>query len=453
MNECVATGIDTAHELQELQTLSRDLLAKAKAKGASSVEVAASVSGGFSLNVRMGDVETVEYHHDKSMGLTVYFGQRKGSASTSDMRAQSIAQTVDAACAIAKMTSEDPCNGLADKALMAWDYADHPLDVYHPWQLTPEQGIELALACEAKARKGDARISNSEGVSISTGESARVYANSHDFVGAVASSRHSISCSLLAKQAESMQRDYYYSVGRSATDLCTWDELAKRAVERTVRRLGATSIATCQVPVIFEASIASGLLRSFRAAISGGNLYRKSSFLLDQLDKPVFAPHIHIHQRPHLSTGLSSALFDGEGVQTADRDFVQQGVLTSYVLGSYSARKLGMQTTGNAGGVFNLSIDGGDDDLSALLKKMDKGLLVTELMGQGVNIVTGDYSRGASGFWVENGEIQYPVEQITIAGNLCDMFKQLLAVGNDIDKRGGIYTGSLLIEQMTIAGQ
>ncbi len=455
MNKTAAPSVDINAISQRLHDLALQLLAKAKQQGASAAEVVASSSAGFSLNVRMGEVETLEYAQDQGIGLSVYFGQCKGSASTSDTSSQSLDETVAAACAIAQMMAADPCAGLADYDRMAWQDGARDLDLYHPWQLEPAQAIALALDCEQHARNSDARITNSEGVSLSTGESAHVYANSHGFVGVVPTTRHSISCSLLATQAadtQAMQRDHYYSVARAVTGLCSWQELAEKAVARTVRRLGARPLPTCQVPVIFEAPVASSLLRSFLGAISGGNLYRKSSFLLDQLDQLVFAPHVTIQQKPHLPRALGSAAFDGEGVSTTDITFVQQGVLRSYLLGSYSARKLGLHSTGNAGGAFNLSINSGASDLAGLLRQMQRGLLVTELMGQGVNLVTGDYSRGAMGFWVENGMIQYPVEQITIAGNLRDIFRQILAVGNDVDTRGTIHSGSILVERMTVAG-
>jgi PmbA protein len=450
MGSQVSLGIELAQETQSLQNLANDILQLAKQHGATAAEVGAELGAGFSVDVRMGEVEKVEYNRDKGISVTVYIGQCKGNASSSDIARQSIEETVRAACAIAKVTSEDSCAGLADKDDLAWNYPD--LDLYHPWNVTPQIAIELALACEARARQADARIVNSDGVSVSTYQGLNVYANSTGFMGTVASSKHGLSCSLIAKQGEGMQRDYYYTSARLADNLLSPNEVADKAVERTLRRLGAKSINTCQVPILFEAPIASSLLRSFLAAINGSSLYRKSSFLLDKLGETVFAPQINIYQRPHLRQGVGSAPFDAEGVKTVDRHFVESGVLSSYALGSYSARKLGLKTTGNSGGVFNLFIEPGKYDFSQLLSQMDTGLLVTELMGQGINMVTGDYSRGAAGFWVEKGVIQYPVEQITIAGNLADMFKHLVQVGTDLDTRTNLQTGSLLIDSMTVAG-
>ncbi len=431
--------------------LTQNILDEAKAQGATSAEVSVSQGIGFSISVRMGVVETVEYHRDKGIGITVYFGKRKGSASTSDPGADAIKAVVSAASRIAQLSGEDPYAGLADAELMAKTYPD--LDLYHPWYIEPEQAIAMALECENQARAVDKRIVNSEGASVSTYQSVGVYGNSHGFIGGYPSSRHSISCSLVGQDAKGMQRDGYYTIARDANDLLSVALVAKEAAVRTVKRLGARRLKTCTVPVIFQAEIARGLIGSFLGAISGGNLYRKSSFLIDHLGKKVFADNISLYERPHIPKGFGSAPFDGEGVATHDRDLVTNGVLQGYLLGSYSARKLGMKTTGNAGGAHNILIKTSDHDLPSLLKQMGKGLLVTEVMGQGVNLVTGDYSRGASGFWVENGEIQYPVEEITIAGNLRDMYQHLVAVGNDIDRRGSIHTGSILLDSMMVAGE
>lgn len=434
----------------KLQELVQDLLKEARAQGATAAEAGVSMETGLATTVRMGDVETIEHHRDKGLAITVYVGNRKGSASTSDFSRNAVRDTVKAALAIASVTAEDPYSGLADADLMARDIPD--LDLCYPWDVTPEQAIALALECESAARDFDKRITNSEGASVSTFQGFRVYGNSHGFVGAYPSSHHSVSCSVISQEDEAMQRDYWYSATRDPSELEDAAYIGRQAAERALRRLNGRRLPTGSAPVIFAAEVASSLLSHFIGAISGGSLYRKTSFLVDSLGKQVFPSHIRIDERPHLKKGLGSAPFDNEGVATRAHDIVRDGVLQSYVLDSYAARKLGMQTTGNAGGVHNLFINTGNKDLTALLKTMDKGLLVTELMGQGVNRVTGDYSRGASGFWVEGGEIQYPVEEITIAGNLRDMLMRLLEIGNDIDTRRNTRTGSIFIEQMTIAG-
>ena len=434
-----------------LEQMVEDLLQEARQQGASSAEAAVSFDSGLSINVRKGDVETIEHTRDQGLGVTVYFGQRKGSASTSDFKPEAIRETVRAACNIARYTNEDPCSGLADADLMASDLSD--LDLYHPWNITPETAIELGICCEQAALELDPRISNTEGAGINTHSGLHLYGNSHGFIGGYPSSRHSLSCSVIGQHEGSMQRDYWYTVARRAEQLEPEAEVGRKAAERTLARLGARKIGTCQVPVIFRADVAGSLLRSLISAISGSSLYRKASFLLDQLGEPIFPSQIQIQENPRLPGGLGSASFDSEGVATRDKQIIRDGVLQTYLLGSYSARKLGLQSTGNAGGVHNVSITPGDQDLEGLLRQMDRGLLVTEMMGQGVNMVTGDYSRGASGFWVDGGEIQYPVEEITIAGNLKQMFSQLQAVGNDLDLRSSIRTGSLLIEQMTVAGE
>lgn len=437
-------------EQRNLQERILKILDLARQEGATAADVDVDITAGYSVNVRLGEVDTLEYHRDQGVSITVYNGQRSGSASSTDVSDAALIATVKAAWHIAQYTSEDPYSGLADKTLMAKNYPD--LDLNHPWSLTPEQAIELATQCENIGLGQDKRITNSEGVSVDTYQSIRAYGNSHGFVGIYPSTSHSIHCLLIAEQDGQKQRDYDYAVARDPKNLTSIEKIAKNAAERTTRRLGARKINTQQCSVIFSAEIARGIFSSFIGAISGGNLYRKSSLLVDHLGKQVFAPHVQITEHPHLPKGLGSAPFDSEGVKTQPRTFVENGVLQSYVLGSYSARKLSMQTTGNAGGVHNLLIKAGPDDLNGLLKKMGSGLLITEVMGQGVNLVTGDYSRGASGFWIENGEIQYPVEEITIAGNLRTMWLQLLAVGNDYDIRGNIQTGSLWIENMTVAG-
>jgi PmbA protein len=433
-----------------MEQLVSDLLAEAKSQGATSAEAGVSSDAGLSVTVRMGEVETVEHTRDNGLGVTVYIGQRKGSASTSDLSPQAVKDTVKAACNIARYTTEDDCTGLADAELMATDLPD--LDLYHPWDISVDQAVELGLACENAARDLDPRIVNSEGASLNTHGGLHVYGNSHGFVGGYPTSRHSLSCAMVGQEGDAMQRDYWYTVGRAAGDMDPPAEVGIKAAQRTLSRLGARKISTREAPILFQADIATSLLRSFIGAIRGSALYRQASFLLDHIDKPVFPEFVRIHENPLLSRGLGSASFDSEGVATKARDIVSGGVLKGYVLNSYSARKLGMQTTGNAGGVRNLAIDPGELDLEGMLKQMDTGLLVTEMMGHGINPVTGDYSRGAAGYWVEGGELQYPVEEITIAGNLKKMFQQLLAVGRDEERRGNTRTGSWLIENMTIAG-
>lgn len=449
-NKTHAVAGEFAYSKAALADLAQAALAHAKALGASACDVEVTEGFGQSVSVRLGEVETIEYNRDKGVGVTVYFGQQKGHASTSDFSSQALRDAVAAAASIARYTAADDCAGLADPARLAHNPPD--LDLYHPWALAVEDAIEQARRCEDAARTVDSRISNSEGASVSTQSSHYIYANSNGFCDGYASSRHSISCSVIAESAAGMQRDYWYSVARRAVDLESAELVGQIAGNRTVRRLDARKIATGQVPVLFDASLASGLIGHFTGAISGGSLYRKSSFLLDSLGQQVFSPLVQIAERPHLPRGLGSSAFDAEGVATADRELVQNGVVNGYLLGSYSARKLGMQSTGNAGGSHNLLLASTGEDFAALLKKMGTGLLLTELLGHGVNQVTGDYSRGAAGFWVENGAIQYPVEEITVAGNLRDMFKGIVAVGNDVLIRGGKQCGSILIDNMTVAG-
>ncbi len=434
-----------------LQQMVHDLLAEAKRQGASSAEAAVSSDSGLSATVRMGDLETIEHTRDNGLGISVYFGQRKGSASTSDFSPQAIKDTVKHACSIASYTSEDECNGLADPKLLATEIPD--LDLHHPWPIEIDAAIELGKNCEAAALNYAPEINNSEGATLNSHSGLHVYGNSNDFIGGYPSSRHSLSCSVIGEDENGMQRDYWYTSGRSSEDLESAEAVGRKAGERTLARLGARKIETREAPILFQAEMAISLLRSLIGAISGSALYRQSSFLQNHLGKQIFPEFVRVHENPLLPRGLASAPFDSEGVTTKARDIVSNGILQGYVLSSYSARKLGMQTTGNAGGVRNLAIEPGEMDLSGLLKEMDTGLLVTEMMGHGVNMVTGDYSRGAAGFWVEDGEIQYPVEEITIAGNLKQMFMQLLAVGNDIDRRSSVRTGSWLIESMTIAGE
>lgn len=436
--------------LPALQEQVETILAEARRQGASACEVAVSAGQGLSTTVRQGEVETVEFNRDQGFGITLYVGQRKGSASTSATGIEAIRETVAAALAIAKHASEDECAGLADAALMARELPE--LDLYHPWSITPEQAVEQALACEAAAFAADTRIKNADGTSLNTHQGCRVYGNSHGFVGGYASTRHSLSCVMIAEGEGQMQRDYWYDVNRQGELLADAAGIGRRAAERAVSRLGARPVPTCEVPVLFAAELAGGLFSHLLAAISGGNLYRHSSFLEGALGQRLFPEWLSLDERPHLPRALGSAAFDGDGLATYAKPVVEKGELVSYVLGTYSGRKLGLPSTANSGGVHNLFVTHGDEDQQALIRRMGRGLLVTELMGQGLNLVTGDYSRGAAGFWVENGEIQFPVQEVTIAGNLRDMFRQIVAVGRDLERRGNICTGSVLIEKMTVAG-
>ena len=436
--------------LPDLQAQVEQIIAEARRQGASACEVAVSMEQGLSTTVRQGEVETVEFNRDQGFGITLYVGQRKGSASTSASGEAAIRETVAAALAIAKHASEDDCAGLADAALMARELPD--LDLYHPWGIAPEQAVELALACEAAAFATDKRISNADGTSLSTHQGCRVYGNSHGFVGGYANTRHSLSCVMIAEGEGQMQRDYWYDVNRQGELLADPQSIGRKAAERSVARLGARPVPTCEVPVLFAAELATGLFGHFLAAISGGNLYRHSSFLEGALGQRLFPGWLSLDERPHIPRAMGSAAFDGDGLATYAKPFVAGGELVSYILGTYSGRKLGLPSTANSGGVHNLFVSHGDEDQQALIKRMGRGLLVTELMGQGLNLVTGDYSRGAAGFWVENGEIQFPVQEVTIAGNLKDMFRQIVAVGSDLELRGNIRTGSVLIERMTVAG-
>jgi PmbA protein len=443
-------GFDPKVQHDLLAPLIQSALEEAKKLGASAADAGVSVESGLSVTSRLGEVETIEHHRSRGFGLTVYFGQRKGSASTSDLSPEALRETVAAACRIARYAAEDPCSGLPDEALLAKTFPE--LDLHYPWDLDPQTAIDLTLAAEAAALKVSPEIQNSEGASLNTFEGYRIMGNSLGFLHGYASSRHSLSVSVIGEREDEMQRDDWWTVARDARDLENPSSVGRMAGERTVRRLGARSLSTRQCPVIFQADVAASLLGHFIGAIRGGNLYRKSSFLLDQLGQPIFPEFIEIQEVPHLPKGLGSAPYDAEGVATRHRHLVRNGVLESYVLSTYSARKLGMTTTGNAGGVHNLMITPGTKDLKSLLKTMDRGVLVTELMGQGVNLLTGDYSRGAAGFWVEQGEIQYPVEEITIAGNLKEIYRNLVEVGNDVDLRGNTRTGSILLREMTVAG-
>jgi PmbA protein len=442
---------DAAERIASLEHIVEDLLAAARRRGASAAEAAASSDAGLETTVRLGEVETVEHTRDNGVGITVYFGHRKGTSNTSDLTPAAVRDALDAACAIARETQEDPCAGLADEALMASEIPE--LDLYHPWGVSVEEAIAIAVECEDAARSCDARIVNSEGASVSSHVGIQVYGNSHGFLGGYPSSRHGISCAVVGQDGDSMQRDYWWTSARRAVDLEPAETVGRRAGERTVARLNARRLSTRQAPVLFSPQTAAGLMRSLTGAINGASLYRRASFLLDRLGDRIFPEFVRIHELPHLPRGLGSAPFDGDGVATRAKDLVSDGVLRTYLLDAYSACRLGLTTSGNAGGVRNLHIDTGGMDRGALLKAMDTGLFVTELMGHGTNPVTGDYSRGASGFWVENGEIQHPVEEITIAGNLKDMFLGLIAVGNDCDFPGSTRTGSWLVDRMTIAGE
>jgi PmbA protein len=448
------TAIDVTEppfpEQARLEEMVEDVIARARQLGADGVEAGVSIDAGLSVTVRLGETETLEYNHDRALGLTVYFEHRKGSASTADFAPESIAATVQAACDIARYTSEDACAGLADADRMAIEIPD--LDLYHPWDLDAARAIELATECEAAALAVDPRIENSEGGTVSSYAGMRVKGNSHGFIGGYRGSHHSFSCSVIGRQGEEMQRDYWSETCRDYRDLPAPALVGRTAGERTLRRLGTRRLSTRETPVIFVAEVARSLFGNLINAITGSSLYRNASFLLDHLGKPVFPGFVHIHEQPLLKKALGSAPYDAEGVATRARDIVVDGILQGYVLNSYAACKLGMQTTGNAGGVRNLTIEPGRHDLEGLLREMDTGLLVTDLIGFGVNIVTGDYSRGAVGFWVEGGEIQYPVDEITVAGNLKDMFMGIVAVGNDVDIRGNTRTGSVLIDRMMVAG-
>ena len=438
-------------ERTELTGIIKHILEEAKQQGATAAEADIGTGAGLAVTTRLGEVEKIEHERDKGFGVTVYMGNQKGSANSSDFSESAIIETITAACNIARFTSADECAGLPDVELMAKEIPE--LDLYHPWDISPEEAIQLAIECEAIARGEDKRINNSDGTSVNTYSGNNFYGNTHGFVDGWHWSSHTIDCTVIAETSNGMQRDGWYSKARNRDDLQSINDIAKEAAKRTTQRLDAKKLSTRNCPVIFEAPIASGLFSAFITAISGGSLYRKASFLLDKIDEQIFADHIHIHERPHLRRALGSAPFDNEGLATRNRDLIIDGILQGYVLSSYSARKLGMQPTANAGGVHNLTIDTGEHDLVELIKQMDTGLLITDMIGFGVNQITGDYSRGASGFWIDNGELQYPVEEITVAGNLTEMYKHIIHIGNDVDPRGNILTGSVLIENMTVAGE
>lgn len=435
----------------ELQARAHEALALATRAGASQADTNVSTTRGLSLTVRKQEIESLEFHHDRDLGVTVWFGRRSGSASTGDLTPAGIAEAVAAACAIAQASGEDPCSGLADADRMATAFPD--LDLDHPWDIDADAAIELARRCEAAALGADPRVKQSEGASLHSSRGLEVYANTHGFTGARTGSSHYLSCAAIAGEGEAMQRDDWYTSSRVPGELEDPAAVGRKAGERAVARLDSRPLSTRQAPVLFPAELARGLFGSFIGAISGGALYRKASFLLDRAGTAVFSPIVTLSQQPFIPRGAGSASFDNEGVATTPRLIVDRGVLQGYVLGSYSARKLGLASTGNAGGVYNLVAEPGPLDFDGLVREMGEGLVVTELLGQGVNTVTGDYSRGAAGFWVENGAIAYPVEEITIAGNLAEMFRQVRAIGRDVDLRGGVRTGSVLIERMTVAGR
>jgi PmbA protein len=444
---------DSQSRPHHLATTPHRLLERCRARGATHAEVSCSEERGLSVDVRMGTVETVESTHDRGIALTFFDGPVKGSASTADLREDSLDATVEQACAIARHTEDDPAAGLADAALMAQlPAAGFPeFDGWHPWPIDADRAVDLALACEAAGRE-DARIANSDGASVGSSASLGVYANSHGFVGRERSTQHTIGCALIAGQGDAMQRDGWYSTALSADDLEAAAAVGRRAAERTAARLQPRSVATGQMPVLFAAEVARSLVGHLVGAVSGGALYRKASFLVDAAGTQLFPDWFAIDELPFLARGFRSAAFDAEGVATRESPLVRDGVLQRYVLGSYSARKLGLATTANAGGAHNLQVAANAGSFGELLRGMGRGLLVTELMGQGVNAVTGDYSRGAAGFWIEDGQVAYPVDGITVAGNLKAMFRAIEAVGSDVDPRSHIRTGSILVGRMTVAG-
>ena len=441
---------DSQARLDRLEGVAAQLLDRARASGATQAEVSCSEERGLSVNVRMGGVETVESNRDRGIAVTVYFGQRKGSASTADLREESLAATVAQACAIAKYTEDDTAAGLADADRMATDVRE--FDAWHPWPIDADRAVDLALACEQAGRDADARIANSDGASAASGESLSVYANSHGFAGRDRSTHHSLGCALIAGQGDAMQRDGWYTVALAPEDLESATSVGRKAAERTIARMDPRRLATAQMPVLFSAEMARSLVGHLVGAISGGALYRKASFLVDSAGQALFPDWFAIEEDPWLARGLRSGAFDAEGVATRRSMLVEGGVLQRYVLGSYSARRLGLQSTGNAGGVHNLQVRANAGDLDDIVARMPRGLLVTELMGQGVNTVTGDYSRGAAGFAIEDGRIVHPVDGITIAGNLRRMFAGIEAVGSDVDPRSHIRTGAILVGAMTVAG-
>ncbi|MCF2857497.1 metalloprotease PmbA [Pseudoalteromonas sp. SMS1] len=437
-------------QIDEVKGAVSEVLSFAKQLGATSAEAAMSRTSGLSVSTRMGEVDTIEFNQDGSLGISVYVGNHKGSASTADLSEQALKSVVAKAIEIAKYTADDACNGLAEKALMAQDIPD--LDLYHPWDLSPQHAIDKCIEAEKAALEFDDRIVNSDGASVASHQGLRVYGNSHGFLAGFPRTRHTVSTMVIGQEGDVMQRDSAFSIGRVHSELKSATAIGVEAAESTLAKLNSQKLSTMKVPVVFRADIANSLFGHLVSAIGGGALYRKSSFLLDSLGQKIFSSMVNIQERPHMLQGLASSPFDSEGVFTQDREIITGGELQTYLLASYAARKLGMTATGHAGGIHNWLVKHTHDDLQAVLKQMGTGLLVTELMGQGVNTVTGDYSRGAAGFWVENGEIQYPVSEITIAGNLKEMFQNIQAIGADVELRGAVQTGSILIERMQIAG-
>jgi PmbA protein len=437
-------------EIEDIKNKVGEALELAKSYGVSNAEIAISRQRGLSVSARNGEVETVEFNQDGALGISVYRGARKGSASTSDLSRDALQRTVKAACDIAQYTSEDDCAGLADKELLEMSPLD--LDLYHHQDLTPEQGISMALESEAAAFDYSDKITNSDGASFAGHEGFRVYGNTHGQLVGYPSSRYSLSCGMIAQVDEQMQRDSEYTLSRKFDQLHAPQDIGRRAAESSIAKLNSRKIDTMAAPVIFRADIAGTLFGHLVSAIGGGNIYRKSSYLIDRVNTQILADNVTIEERPHLLAGLASSPFDSEGGKTHEREIVSAGMLNTYLMASYAARKLGLKSTGHAGGIHNWLVHPTMGSLTDMAKEMGKGLIVTELMGQGVNVVNGDYSRGAGGFWVENGEIQYPVSEVTIAGNLEDMFMNIVGTGSDIDERGNVQSGSVLIEQMQIAG-
>lgn len=434
----------------DLEDLIQFVLDEAAKQGADQAEVAASHDYGLGATARLGDVENLEYTNDRGIGVTVYHGSRKGSASSSDFGVDALRETVAKANTFAKYTAVDKCSGLADADLMASDIPD--LELSHAWPIDADAAIKIAIECEDAARKYDKRITNSEGATVATSSGVSAYGNSYGFIASFPRTSHSISCSVIGESNGEMQRDHHYSAAREPGALETAGQIGETAARRTVGRLGSRKIKTTKAPVLYAAENARGFVGHLIGAITGVSQYRRSSFLLDAAGEKILPDFFQIQERPHIPRAMASRAYDAEGVATSDREIVVDGVLQGYVLGSYSARRLGLKTTGNAGGTHNLIVPGNAGDMESIIESMGSGLLVQELIGQGVNPVTGDYSRGAVGFWIENGEIAYPVHEVTIAGNLRDLYRRIVAIGNDQDIRGGIRCGSLLVEEMTIAG-
>lgn len=454
MNTTVARNqhaLQAEPDRQSLEEIVALVLETAREKGADQAEAVASHDVGLATTARLGDVESLEYTNDRGIGITVYIGSRKGSVSSSDFSVAALKEAVDKACSFARYTAADEYAGLADAELMASGELPD-LELHHRWDISVEEAIEMAIACEEAARSYDARITNSEGASVSTGGGMHAYGNSNGFLQSIAKTSHSISCTVIGESDGDMQRDYWYTSARDAALLESIEAVGQTAARRTIDRLGARKIETTTAPVLFTPEIANGFIGHAIAAIAGGAQYRRSSFLLDALGERIFPEFFQIQERPHILGGMASATFDAEGVATSDRDIIANGVLEGYVLSSYSARRLGLKTTANAGGAHNLLVPGNRKDLHEIASDLKRGLLVNELIGQGVNGVTGDYSRGAAGYWIENGEITFPVHEVTVAGNLRDLYPRISAVGNDQDLRGGIRCGAVLVDEMTVAG-